>query len=282
MAFVDVLYPGNQTKRTNCVKIASTICFAIESVFDTTNDLIKIMDKRLRIHCQPVFFNTEKTVKENVTDLQKKFEEIQTKLDEALQEHKKMVNPKLYAMLANDKMELSKIYEYLQTAGKVVHILADAVILVRAVVNTCKIILFDFFLSLGTLWFGTIALGLLVLGGDLIYSAIIGAREQRYLETTEAELKSIADNVVPASRDYMKEIVRIGIEIENIKVHYLNTELMKDTSVNYRPWQVIRSGYDWAAGNAHTLMASDPTSSVSKKEVQKWELSVTHLHSELN
>ncbi|XP_062611272.1 uncharacterized protein LOC134280358 [Saccostrea cucullata] len=219
MSFIEVLYPGNQQRRDNCVRLSQEIYSAMKGNFDSTNDLIKIMHTKLGADIAHLIFYKDKTIKENAENFHRKIAEIQSKLEDSLKINKHKIDPYLYEMLENDELELSGIYRQLRISGKVVDLVAQTIILAYSVVRTVLMALNQIVRAFCKLWIGALVLGVLVLGVDLIFSAIVGAKERKHLETTEQELQAVVDEFVPASRMYTKEITRIEMRLEDLEDH---------------------------------------------------------------
>ena len=60
---------------------------------------------------------------------------------------------------------------------------------------------------------GTIALGVLTLGLDMIASAIIGAVEREKLDTAISQLEEAMEHFDPASKDYNRNCTRVDVMV---------------------------------------------------------------------
>lgn len=216
MSYVDLLYPGNRKKREDCIRLTQEIYGAMKNNFVSTNDLIEILRIKLGIHCETLTFDNDKTIKENATQLKDKIHEIQSHLDGELTKYKRKIEPHLYEKLMNEKLEISEKFKYVKLAAKGFEFALQTLIVIRAIYETANL-LTKSLIAIARIWVGGIVIGLLLVGVDLLVSAIVGAMERPKLENTAHELKLSVDEFVPASRNYSKALHRLEFKLAEME-----------------------------------------------------------------
>ena len=219
MSWSDIFYPGNPGRRDKVVALFSKLLTLMENNFKATNDLIKVLHDHVPgRHFDDIEVNRDGTIKENCDIITERIGEIQAYLKEKKKELKGSIEPELYKQLTNtdvkfvDKIQLARniTKATLSTIGTIAGI---AVITLIAKGR----ILVSLAARIGTLAasaLGGLVIGVLILGIDMIISAILGSIERDRLEETIEELEAAIEKFEPASYEYSKQIMRIQIQLE--------------------------------------------------------------------
>ncbi|CAG2231376.1 unnamed protein product [Mytilus edulis] len=216
MSYVDLFYPGNRQKREECIRLTQEIYGAMKNNFVSTNDLIEILWNKLGIQCETLTFDNDKTIKENATHLREKIHEIQRHLDGELTKYKRKIEPHLYEKLMNENLEISEKFKYIKLASTDFELVLRTIILICAIYQTANLLTTSL-IAIAKIWVSGIVIGLLIMGVDLLISAIVGAMESQNLEKTAHELKLRVDEFVPASRNYSKAVHRLEFSLDEME-----------------------------------------------------------------
>lgn len=214
MSFSDLFFSDNPGRREKCIRLSQEIYDAMKNNFVATNDLIEIMRNKIGVSCVTLTFDDRKTIKDNANALISKVHEIQRCLDDKLDEYKRRIEPHIYMKLLNENIELTEKLKYIKQGAKGLELVLTPIVIIRAIYQTARLVT-KTVSSVAKVWFGTMVIGVLILGIDIFASVIVGLKERSNLENTIHELQLVVDEFVPASRKYTKEINRLEIKLED-------------------------------------------------------------------
>ena len=220
MSWGDIFYPGNPGRRDEVVRLSTKLHTLMEFNFEATNDLIDLLNKEAKPSSTiaKIYVDNTGTVKENCQTLLNKMDEVMRVVDKIDEDLAKKLEPEAYRKLKlpdmkfKDRIALAK---KTVSAGLSVAATVAGVVLVGAIKS--GLILTKIVAAIGVIKSCAVAslvLGVLVLGIDMIASAIIGAVERSKLEAAIDELDTAVNTFDPASKEYTKTITRVEIMLE--------------------------------------------------------------------
>jgi len=221
MSWADIFYPGNPGKRDEVVRLSSKLRTLMEFNFETTNKLIKMLNE----NCHPsppltkVKIDYTATIKANSEKLIAKMAEVQGVAENIDKKLASELDPEIYKKL---KLPDTSFKERIALAKKValtglgIPGTAANVAMVTAI-NSGAILsgIVDAIGVVSSCLLATLALQVLIMGLDMIASAIIGAVEKNKLEDAIDQLEKVMKEFEPASKEYTKTIMRIQMRLED-------------------------------------------------------------------
>ena len=224
MSWSDIFFPGNEKRRMEVVRMCTRISTYMEMDFDATNHLSDMINEHMEPvpKLQHIQVDYDVDVDTNASKLIKQMEKIQKIIEEVDKELAEKLEPEAYRKLMDEftpykeKLSIAKkaISGGLATVGTVAGIYVATKIYSGAILTSLTRVTGRLIGSA----IGTIAVGVLTMGLDMIAGAIVGAVEKNKLEAAIDELEVAEKNFVPASQDYYRTIIqvqeRLGILIE--------------------------------------------------------------------
>ncbi|XP_065276365.1 single-pass membrane and coiled-coil domain-containing protein 3-like [Emys orbicularis] len=217
MSWSDILYPDNPARREKVVRLHQELIDCIELNFDTTNELIGVLNTHCQFKLHPIKMNRNGTVRENCDILLAAIKSIQDTLQAIDARLKSELEPDLYRKLHDFQEPDAKKMQILRNVATVVSGLAGTVamgifiklalsqVVSRVLTQTTMVLA-----KIGASVIGAVAGMILGVGVDLILSAILGAVERDHLEAKIQELSALVSEFKPASREYNKTIIKIS------------------------------------------------------------------------
>nr|XP_005315041.3 single-pass membrane and coiled-coil domain-containing protein 3-like [Chrysemys picta bellii] len=218
MSWSDILYPDNPARREKVVRLHQELINCVELNFDTTNELIGVLNTHCQFKLHPIKMNRNGTVRENCDVLLAAIKSIQDTLQAIDARLKSEPEPDLYRKLHDFQEPDAKKMQILRSVATVVSGLAGTVAMgiflklalsqvVSGVLTQTTMVL----AKIGASVIGTVAGMILGMGVvDLILSAILGAVERDQLEAKIQELEKLVSEFKPASHEYNKTIIKIS------------------------------------------------------------------------
>ena len=219
MSWSDIFYPDNPKKREEVVRLCTKLSTLMAIDFDATNTLSDLLNKHTSpaTAFQHIRVDDDADVETNSNVLNSQMDKIQKYVDDLDAALAQEIDPELYEKLKDINTSFSERIDIAQqafTATVTVVSSAASVALVGAV--TGGYMLTPLVKSIGLVKasvVGTIALGVLTLGLDMIASAIIGAVEREKLDTAIAQLEEAMEHFDPASKDYNRNCTRVDVMV---------------------------------------------------------------------
>ena len=220
MSWSDIFYPGNPGRREAVVRLSTKLHTLMEFNFEATNDLIDLLNKDVKPSrtITKIDVDNTATVKANCQTLLDKMDEIMRVVETVNQEWAKQLEPEAYRKLKAPDMKFSEriaLAKKSVSAGLGVAASVAGIVLVGAIKS--GLILTKIVTAIGVLKTcaaASLVLGVLVLGIDMIASAIIGAIERDKLEDAIDELETAVETFDKPSKEYTKTITRVEIYLE--------------------------------------------------------------------
>ncbi|XP_026517184.1 single-pass membrane and coiled-coil domain-containing protein 3-like [Terrapene carolina triunguis] len=217
MSWSDILYPDNPARREKVARLHQELINCIELNFDTTNELIGVLNTHCQFKLHPIKMNMNGTVQENCDILLAAIKSIQDMLQAIDARLKRELEPDLYRKLHDFQEPDAKKMQILRNVATVVSGLAGTVamgifiklalsqVVSRVLTQTTMVLA-----KIGASVIGAVAGMILGVGVDLILSAILGAVERDQLEAKIQELNALVSEFKPASHEYNKTIIKIS------------------------------------------------------------------------
>nr|XP_005315185.1 single-pass membrane and coiled-coil domain-containing protein 3-like [Chrysemys picta bellii]XP_042702058.1 single-pass membrane and coiled-coil domain-containing protein 3-like [Chrysemys picta bellii] len=217
MSWSDILYPDNPARREKVVRLHQELINCIELNFDTTNELMGVLNTHCQFKLHPIKMNRNGTVRENCDVLLAAMKSIQDMLQAIDARLKSELEPVLYRKLHDFQEPDAKKMQILRSVATAVSGLAGTVamgifiklalsqVVSRVLTQTTMVLA-----KIGASVVGAMAGALLGVGVDLILSAILGAVERDQLEAKIQELEKLVSEFKPASHEYNKTIIKIS------------------------------------------------------------------------
>lgn len=194
----------------------------MEFNFDATNTLIDLINKHSRPSpfLQHVQVDKNATIADNAQTLISRMDDIQKLIDDFSKKLSEKLEPTIYEKLIipdtsfKEKLAIAK-----KSVSVTISVIASAagVALVTSIIASC--VLKGMVQALGIVKSSALAsvvFGVLVLGIDMIASAIIGAIEHSKLEEAINQFEIALETFEPASKEYTKTVTREEIRLEDI------------------------------------------------------------------
>ena len=220
MSWSDIFYPGNARKREQVVSLSTKLHTLMEFNFEATNDLIDLLNKDASPSSpiSKISVDSNATIKVNCQTLLDKMDEVMAVVDTIDEELSKQLDPEIYRQLKAPDLKFSEriaLAKKAVSAGLSVAATVAGITLI-ALIKT-GIILANIVKAIGymkTCAVAALLLGVLVMGIDMIASAIIGSIEEDKLEDAVDDLEKALETFEPASKEYTKTITRVEIYLE--------------------------------------------------------------------
>uniref|UniRef100_A0A8D0L3N6 Single-pass membrane protein with coiled-coil domains 3 n=1 Tax=Sphenodon punctatus TaxID=8508 RepID=A0A8D0L3N6_SPHPU len=216
MALSDLLYPDNPKRHREVISLHQELLHCMLVNFHATNELIIVLNTHLGCSIAPIMMKEDGTIKKNCDIIIQAMSEIQQEVCKIDKEMKEKLEPMLYQKLCDIKQpELEKI----EIARRVVSVIlgeATAVagmVAVKLIGSNIIIVAVNKLVALlaqiGASVLGSIGIGILGLGIDMILHAILGAVEKDQLL---AAIKSYEEHLAEfktASEKYQCAITEV-------------------------------------------------------------------------
>nr|XP_055062682.1 single-pass membrane and coiled-coil domain-containing protein 3-like [Misgurnus anguillicaudatus] len=218
MSWSDIFYPGNPEKREQLIRKSQQFINLMEDNFYATNELIEVLNEYVGCHFSKITLNERGTLKENCDVLIQRIREIQVEVEKIDKRLKNKLEPTLYEDLK--KMDLSMLLN-MQKHINAVEIAIGVFGSVAAVI-VCWLLKSGFIFQtvvtkiglIASSIIGTITIGVVFLGIDMIVQAIMGSIERDQLERTLKEYDTALENFKPASKKYQYSVTQVKVTIE--------------------------------------------------------------------
>ncbi|KAK1138226.1 single-pass membrane and coiled-coil domain-containing protein 3-like [Acipenser oxyrinchus oxyrinchus] len=221
MSWKDIFYPNNPKYRDEIIRMTQELESLMENNFRATNRLSKLFNEEFSTSLREIKVDRSKSIKENCYTLIGAIREIQNEVAKIDEELKEKLEPDLYKKLSDLSVPIT---DRIQIASKVligsigilgaaasvalISLISKGVILTRVVSSVGKI---------ATSVVGSIGLGVVMLGVDMIASAILGAIERDHLEKVIEEYNLALLDFKPASEEYQDHIFEVWAEVKHYK-----------------------------------------------------------------
>ena len=220
MSWTDIFYPGNAGKRDKVVRLSTKLRTFMELNFDSTNNLINLLNDKTSISCKlsHVTLDDQATVKSNSETLIAKIKEVQDVVEELDRKLAAKLNPDIYQKMKlpdisfKDRISLAK--KVISAGSKIAGAVTEVVV-VTAI--SSGVILKRVVAAIGTISTcaaSSVVVGVLLLGIDMVASAIIGAVERSKLQDAIEQLETALNEFEPASKEYSEKIVDVKVRLE--------------------------------------------------------------------
>nr|XP_055073969.1 single-pass membrane and coiled-coil domain-containing protein 3-like [Misgurnus anguillicaudatus] len=218
MNFSDFFYPENPKMRETLIRKSQEIAELMKNNFRATNQLIDVLQKHLGLHFNKISLNERATVKANCDVLIQRIREIQDQLEKIDKELMKKLEPDLYEKLKKinlsipERAKVSGILREIQfgvafsAISLVVGWLFQMIPTLASITGTCGVI------ALGLL--GCVVFGVLLMGIDMIFQAILGGIERDRLKQALIEYEDALEDFRPASEKYQDSIIEVKLTIQ--------------------------------------------------------------------
>lgn len=213
MSFINVLYPENRELREDCVRLQGKIVYAMKTIFIATNDLIQTMCDNLNIRCSKIAFDDTGTIKYNADILMTKAHELQRLIDAELRKYRGRIDPKLFDILLDDKLELSEKFRCIGLYAKAFQQVLGVWVTIHGIVLSW-ILGLTVLVSISGILIGVLIIGVAGLAGDFVLSIFAGRRERAILRDTKSRLQKVAEVFVPASHVFLKSLHQMEYGME--------------------------------------------------------------------
>ena len=245
MSWSDIFYPDNPRRRAEVIRLSQKLYDLMGDNFQATNELIDCIHDHLPGRSfAKIYVDEQASIKYNCATIIGRIHEIQDFLEEKCKKLKELLDPELYEKLMSVD---TSFLEKLRLAGKI----SDSSLAIIgsiagvAVVGCIRagMILVSLVESVGMIVasaLSVLVVGVLIMGIDMIASAILGAIERDRLEHTINELETNLQSFEPASRVFTGNIYKVKAYIEVIfedesksskESYFIN--LMKIPPANY-------------------------------------------------
>ena len=222
MSWSTIFYPGNPGRRDDVVRLSQKLYDLMTSNFRATNDLIDCLHE----YVPPpggrkflkVYLDSAKTIKENCQKIIDRMAEIQDYVDDMNEKLRDALEPELYKKLTNVETSFVSKFRLTNTLTSVslgAIATATGAVLVGAIKS--GLILTNMVTKLGmikTCACASLVLGVLVMGVDMIFSAIYGSIERDKLIEAVDDLTANIEQFEGPSIDYTKSIYKVVAYIE--------------------------------------------------------------------
>ncbi|XP_057188287.1 single-pass membrane and coiled-coil domain-containing protein 3-like [Triplophysa rosa] len=217
MNWSDIFYPENPKSRENLIRKSQEVLELMKNNFRATNQLIEVLQEHLGLHFSPVKVNEKATVKENCDVLIERIREIQVEVGKIDRELKEELDPALYEKLRRKDLsipERKKVLTVLRGVHCCVATLASAYIvgwlfqnatMLANITGVCGVI------AKGLI--GCVVFGVLFMGADMIFQAILGYFERDELERALKDYDNVLEDFRPESVKYQDSITEVKVII---------------------------------------------------------------------
>ena len=222
MSWSDLFYPGNKQKRDQIIRHVQQIKSAMQLNFEGANELITMVNEHLKPKpfLKPILLDDSATVEANAKVFIASMEEVQKVIEKFNAALSKDLDPEIYKKIHDPDLDFEKIFGYIKpivdtiigvTTLTSIYVVVQSIRFLGTIIN-----MVGKFNTLLVSGIATVGLGVLGLGVDMIASAIIGAVERKKLQDALNTIEPVANEFVPASRQYYRAIIRVSIKIEDI------------------------------------------------------------------
>lgn len=219
MSWSDIFYPDNPKRREEVVRRSQQLYDLMEGNFRATNDLIDCLHTYVpgRTFLK-IFVDTTGTIRSNCKRLIQRIREIQDYIEGKNKKLRELLEPSIYKKLMNVDTSFSDKF---RMASKITSVALGIVCSAIGTIVICCIksgaILTNIVSSIGVVATSAIAvlcIGALIVGVDMLFSAIFGAIERDRLNEAIDDLKANLKTFEPASVGYTKNIHKVIAYIE--------------------------------------------------------------------
>ena len=220
MSWSDIFYPDNPKRREEVIRLCTKLSVLMENNFESTNSLSDLLNE----HASPsppfehIRVDPDADVETNSNVLITQMERIQKHVDEVDAALAQELDPVLYEKLKDINTSFSDKIDIAQQAlTATITIVSSAASVALVGAMTGGYVLTPIVRSIGVVKasvVGTIGLGILTLGLDMIASAIIGAIEREKLDEAIDQLEEAVEEFDPTSKEYTKTILRVEVTIK--------------------------------------------------------------------
>lgn len=218
----DIFYPDNPKRREEVVKLSARLFTLMENNFSAVNELCDVINEHIpqSSPLQHIYVKKNDSIKNNCDVLTDRIEQIQDIVNQVDAELAKKIEPDLYKNLTSPDLtvgdRLQKINSIftatLSTVGSVAGIVLVVAINAGAFLATAVAAIG----TLGTSAIAGFALGILILGADMIAGAIFGAVERSKLEDTIDDLESALKTFEPESKKFQRSVYYVIVSVEDL------------------------------------------------------------------
>ncbi|XP_043923867.1 single-pass membrane and coiled-coil domain-containing protein 3-like [Protopterus annectens] len=218
MACRDLLFPSNEKKRNQTIRLHQDIVSCVERNFDTTNKVSEICNKYLHTNFYPIKVKEADTLEESCKVLKMQIHRIQQHLSKIDNELKNALEPDLYELFRDVSVSVSEKQEVISKRMKkrrqivtvsyvvVASILWPvlSVVLHQTIESICKIMA----CCIGVL--PVIFLGVIA----LIINYFIGKKESEALDEAIKEYQKVLSDLKPATERYQFAVMKACIKLD--------------------------------------------------------------------
>ena len=222
MSWSTLFYPGNPGRRDDVVRLSQKFYDLMTSNFWATNELIDCLHEYVPPpggrKFRKVYIDGSKTIKENCQKIIDRMEEIQDYVDDMNEKLREVLEPKLFEKLTDVDTSFIAKFKLMNSLTKMsLGVIGKAMgaVLVGAIKSGR--ILTNMVTKLGliqTCACAVLVLGILVMGVDMIFSAIYGSIERDKLIEAVDDLTANIEQFEAPTIEYTKSIYKLVAYIE--------------------------------------------------------------------
>jgi len=220
MSWSDIFYPGNPGRRDQVVRLSQSILDDMKDNFAATNDLIDLLNTNCKTTITKLVLNFSGSVQDNANALIAKMTEVQTEVAKIDDKLAAQLDPAIYKKLHLPDLSFQERFAAAKQAVSItIGVLATVAGIILITAIRTGVVLATMVARIGSIAtsaLGSLGLGILAMGIDMIASAIIGAVERSKLDDAIDTLQSAFDQFDPVTRSYTKTIYRVEAQIEII------------------------------------------------------------------
>jgi len=220
MSWSDIFYPGNPGRRDQVVRLSQSILDDMKDNFAATNDLIDLLNTNCKTTITKLVLNFSGSVQDNANALIAKMTEVQTEVAKIDDKLAAQLDPAIYKKLHLPDLSFQERFAAAKQAVSItIGVLATVACIILITAIRTGVVLATMVARIGSIAtsaLGSLGLGILAMGIDMIASAIIGAVERSKLDDAIDTLQSAFDQFDPVTRSYTKTIYRVEAQIEII------------------------------------------------------------------
>ncbi|KAK1162740.1 hypothetical protein AOXY_G17674 [Acipenser oxyrinchus oxyrinchus] len=209
MSWSDIFYPDNPKRREKVLRLKAELQECMSNNFRATNLLITAMNKHLGCSFPQIQIINTGTINENCQILIESITKIQEKLAQIDQKLKEELEPEIYQKLHDANLPSDVQKNLSKLIGPILGVMATVGSIVLITLIGKGIILTAMVTGIGAIATGLIALfslAVVILGVDMIISAIVGAEERDQLEYAIREYEKALKTFKPASEQYQEAL----------------------------------------------------------------------------
>ncbi|KAL1250473.1 hypothetical protein QQF64_018269 [Cirrhinus molitorella] len=217
MPWSDIFYPGNPERRERLIRKSQELRELMKNNFRATNQLIETLNKYLGSSFGLIALNEKATVKENCDVIIERIREIQAEVQKIDLQMKKQLEPTLYVKLKNMSLSVRDYRRVSSVFTAVCGLAGSAVAIAVGWLIKNAYILTNMTVTFGLIATGimaTVVVGVLFMGVDMLFGAILGNIERNQLERALEEYDRALEQFRPASEKYQDSITYVRVKLE--------------------------------------------------------------------